>query len=308
MARLTQWLMALAGLLTSASMSSCSGGNGNEEPRPPVDTEQSVEKPVQDGAVDNLPPADDASNDEPSFFSQYPCEEWYNFNSCDDRLSIPPKWYELHDYFDEKNNRFWRTYPFITVTDHPWLTTHYKDAAYDPFHNQYIPSRAYLREVITNCSEDQNTECDQIHHHSGTGLYSQDRYLYKSLKPDIKKDPSLKIIAMPPDVSGSLDKRPVQKVVRSHFGELAACYEKEFKRNKNVGNGSVTVSCLIDKTGAVSSITIATPMFQIKTTLNNKRVEDCLVETISRWRFPEPRGGVSARVKYQFDFELQTDD
>ena len=108
MARLTQWLMALAGLLTSASMSSCSGGNGNEEPRPPVDTEQSVEKPVQDGAVDNLPPADDASNDEPSFFSRYQwCKEWYNFNSCDARLSIPPKWYELHDYFDEKNNQFY---------------------------------------------------------------------------------------------------------------------------------------------------------------------------------------------------------
>ena len=63
MARLTQWLMALAGLLTSASMSSCSGGNGNEEPRPPVDTEQSVEKPVKDMIVDRLPPADDASND-----------------------------------------------------------------------------------------------------------------------------------------------------------------------------------------------------------------------------------------------------
>ena len=301
MARLTQWLMALAGLLTSASMSSCSGGNGNEEPRPPVDTEQSVEKPVQDGAVDNLPPADDASNDEPSFFSRYPwCKEWYNFNSCDTRLSIPPKWYELHDYFDEKNNQFWMTYPFITVTEHSWRTTHYKDAAYDPFHNQYIPSRAYLREVITNCSEDQNTECDQIHHHSS--IYSQDRYLYKSLKPDIKKDPSLKIIAMPPEVTDGLDKRVIQKVVRSHFSELRACYENEFERDKNVGSGKVTVSWKVDETGAASGVTIK------ETTLKNKRVEDCLVEAISRWRFPKPTGGVWAHIEYSFDFELQTDD
>ena len=64
MARLTQWLMALAGLLTSASMSSCSRGNENEEPRPPVDTEQRVATPEKDGGVDNLPPADDASADE----------------------------------------------------------------------------------------------------------------------------------------------------------------------------------------------------------------------------------------------------
>ena len=236
MARLTQWLMALAGLLTSASISSCSAGNGNEEPRPPVDTEQSVEKPVKDMIVDRLPPADDASND------------------------------------------VRRAYADAMQDDLDWAT---------------FDALQKLRIV------DDNNDVSKV-----PGAYYGMPPAYKSndtRKKKLKAD-RITIKLLPPDVSGSLDKRPVQKVVRSHFSEVRACLDNEFERNKKMGSGKVTVSWKVDETGAASGVTIK------ETTLKNKRVEDCLVEAISRWRFPKPTGGVWAHIEYSFDFELQTDD
>ena len=136
MARLTQWIMALAGLLTSASMSSCSRGNENEEPRPPVDTEQRVATPEKDGGVDRLTPADDASADEKPLIAS---ENWYEFNVSDNRLSIPPKWYELYD---------------VDIED-------YKDAVSDDdFDKRYVPSRASLAETIASSSKATNRDVD----------------------------------------------------------------------------------------------------------------------------------------------------
>ena len=123
-------------------------------------------------------------------------------------------------------------------------------------------------------------------------------------KKKLKAD-RITIKALPPDVSGPRSKRIIQRVVRSHFGELRACYENEFERNKNVGSGKVTVSWKVDETdGPASGVTIK------ETTLKNKRVEDCLVEAISSWRFPWtlPKYDKSTHVEYPFVFESPTDD
>ena len=302
MARLTQWIMALAGLLTSASMSSCSRGNENEEPRPPVDTEQRVATPEKDGGVDRLTPADDASADEKPLIAS---KNWYEFNVSDNRLSIPPKWYELYD---------------VDIED-------YKDAVSDDddFDKRYVPSRASLAKPIASSSKATNRDVDFDGSAFDALKNVDDKFAFDAWKSEVSRVPGgyygpppvyksndtrkkkqkadrITIKVLPPDVSGSLDKRAVQKVVRSHFSELRACYENEFERDKNVGSGKVTVSWKVDETGAASGVTIK------ETTLKNKRVEDCLVEAISRWRFPKPTGGVWAHIEYSFDFELQTDD
>ena len=212
MASLTLWIMVLAGLLMSASMSSCSGVNGNRAPSSLVDTEQSVAKPVKDGVVDHLSPADDASDEEDYEFD----EEDYEFDEDDDAS------------------------------------------------DEILYRIAYNDDTFSTCD--------------------------------------IMLEALTPEVTDGIDERIVQKVVRYYLkGKIWACYAEEFECGKNMGSGEVTVSWNIDEAGHVSGVTIEA------TTLQNKGVEYCLVETISRWRFPRPTGVDSVHVKYPFVFESPTD-
>ena len=65
----------------------------------------------------------------------------------------------------------------------------------------------------------------------------------------------------------------------SHLGGVRACYETEAQRNPNL-SGGVTVAWQIDPGGGVSSANVAS------TTLNNARVEGCLVRQVRGWKFP----------------------
>ena len=100
-----------------------------------------------------------------------------------------------------------------------------------------------------------------------------------------------------PEVSGSLDKRIIQKIVRQHYGELRACYEKELSKVKGL-NGRIVVIWLVSPQGTVTSALVK------ETTLKNKNVESCVTNSIKFWRFPAPRGGGIAKVEYPFVFEM----
>lgn len=100
-----------------------------------------------------------------------------------------------------------------------------------------------------------------------------------------------------PEVSGSLDKRIIQKVVRQHHGELRACYEREVAKIKGL-NGVITVVWLISPQGAVTKVILKS------STMKNKNVEKCVVDSIKFWRFPQPRGGGAVQVEYPFDFRV----
>ena len=100
-----------------------------------------------------------------------------------------------------------------------------------------------------------------------------------------------------PEVTGSLDKRIIQKVVRQHSGELRACYEKELAKVKGL-NGRVVVVWIISPQGVVSKALVK------ESTIKNKAVEDCVVNSIKFWRFPVPKGGGMVQIEYPFVFEL----
>ncbi len=110
-----------------------------------------------------------------------------------------------------------------------------------------------------------------------------------------------KMKALNPDVSGALDKRVIQKVVRNHFGELRACYEKELAKVKGL-NGKVQVTWLVSADGNVANAVVT------DTTLKNKNVENCISNAIKRWRFPKPSGGAACKVIYPFVFESGSGD
>ena len=100
-----------------------------------------------------------------------------------------------------------------------------------------------------------------------------------------------------PEVSGSIDKRIIQKIVRQHFGELRACYEREVAKIKGL-TGNVTVVWIIAGNGSVTKALVK------ETTMKNKNVENCITSSIMHWRFPAPKGGSMAQVEYPFDFIL----
>ncbi|MBO4350097.1 MAG: von Willebrand factor type A domain-containing protein [Proteobacteria bacterium] len=107
-----------------------------------------------------------------------------------------------------------------------------------------------------------------------------------------------KIVMKKPDVTGAIDKRIIQKVVRQHTGELRACYERELNKIKGL-NGRVVLDWIISPQGAVKTAIVK------ESTIKNKNVENCVVNSVKYWRFPPPKGGGMAQVEYPFEFKLE---
>lgn len=98
------------------------------------------------------------------------------------------------------------------------------------------------------------------------------------------------------DVRGSLSRGVIRNVIRRHLGEVRFCYERELARAPTL-EGRITVSFVISASGAVQSAAIST------TTMNEPRVEECVVEAVRRWVFPAPDGGGVVGVNYPFVFD-----
>ncbi len=79
--------------------------------------------------------------------------------------------------------------------------------------------------------------------------------------------------------AGGLSPEQVRRVVMAHTGALRACYEAEAQRNPQL-RGGVTATWQIDAGGTVTSASLA------GTTLNNPRVEGCIVRQVKTWHFP----------------------
>jgi hypothetical protein len=79
--------------------------------------------------------------------------------------------------------------------------------------------------------------------------------------------------------TGGLSGEQIRRVVKAHEGALRACYESEAQRNPNL-RGGVTVAWSIDASGAVTNASLS------GSTLQNPRVEGCIVRQVKAWHFP----------------------
>lgn len=98
------------------------------------------------------------------------------------------------------------------------------------------------------------------------------------------------------EVSGGLDKEIIAAFIRENIGHILYCYERSLSANPNLF-GKVSVKFTIAGTGKVETQAIG------ESTLRNKQVESCILDKISRWKFPEPKGGVKVVVTYPFLFK-----
>jgi TonB family protein len=99
-----------------------------------------------------------------------------------------------------------------------------------------------------------------------------------------------------PQVSGYLSAEQINRVVRANQAALRYCYESEVQRQRSL-RGKVVVQWRVDKNGGVPTARVAS------STLNDPRVEGCIVRQVRKWRFPQPDGGEVA-VMYPFIFGI----
>lgn len=110
------------------------------------------------------------------------------------------------------------------------------------------------------------------------------------------KEVAVKVDTGAPDGDlGGLTEAEILKVVSSRKNGLKTCYERELQRSKDLG-GKVIIGWKIDARGQVLDARVQS------STMRNGRVEDCLVRQVSSMRFPPPRNGSSAKVRFPFLF------
>jgi hypothetical protein len=93
---------------------------------------------------------------------------------------------------------------------------------------------------------------------------------------------------------GSLTKEAIHAIVTSNVPRVKACYVNELAKSPTL-TGRVVVSWTLEPDGHVSAAKVES------TTMNNERLESCLVRQTLSWTFPKAPG--TATISYPFVFQ-----
>ena len=107
------------------------------------------------------------------------------------------------------------------------------------------------------------------------------------------------IVFRSPIVLGALDKRSIQKIMRSHEGEIRHCYEMALIDDKTLTGKMSVRFVILSNNGLVEEVEIA------ESTLGNPEVEQCVVDHIGKWKFYSifTNGReIKFQVEYTYDF------
>ncbi|MBW2732321.1 MAG: TonB family protein [Deltaproteobacteria bacterium] len=96
-------------------------------------------------------------------------------------------------------------------------------------------------------------------------------------------------------VYGSLDRSVIQRIIRRHLKVLQYCYEKQLLHKPTL-KGRVVVEFVIGPAGRVLKAKV------MNSTLNDKKVQACILRAIRHWRFPKRPGDGIVKVRYPFVF------
>ncbi|MBY0554099.1 AgmX/PglI C-terminal domain-containing protein [bacterium] len=98
------------------------------------------------------------------------------------------------------------------------------------------------------------------------------------------------------EIVGGLDREVIAQYIKTQLGQILYCYERQLSANPNL-YGKIAVKFTIAGTGQVETQSIN------DTTLKNLSVESCILSKVSKWKFPEPKGGTKVLVTYPFLFK-----
>lgn len=125
----------------------------------------------------------------------------------------------------------------------------------------------------------------------GTGIIA--------MKHPVKRKRVIGKLRDPKLITGTLTKSQIKKVVIRNLAQVRYCYEVALNQGYK-RSGSMVLSWLITPEGEVRLVKL------VGGTLKNRSIVQCLTTRIKRWRFPKPRGGGMARVRYPFMFTAHT--
>jgi TonB family protein len=97
---------------------------------------------------------------------------------------------------------------------------------------------------------------------------------------------------------GPLDGRTIDRVVRRQEGDIRACYDIGLSRDAGLA-GTMRLDFTIEPSGATTAATVS------ESTLEHPQVEQCIVDIVSRWRFPS--SDVKTDVGYPLAFAPEED-
>lgn len=106
--------------------------------------------------------------------------------------------------------------------------------------------------------------------------------------------PSIRMGAV--EVRGSLDRELIRRTIQRQLNALRHCYERELQAAPQLA-GRVVVRFVIDADGKVINAIVS------ESTLNNAKVEKCLLKVFSRMVFPAIPGGGRVQVSYPLNFK-----
>jgi hypothetical protein len=98
------------------------------------------------------------------------------------------------------------------------------------------------------------------------------------------------------EIVGGLDREVIAQYIRTQLGQILYCYERQLSASPDLF-GKIAVKFTIGGTGYVETQAIN------DTTLKSSSVENCILNKISKWKFPEPKGGTKVLVTYPFLFK-----
>ena len=98
-----------------------------------------------------------------------------------------------------------------------------------------------------------------------------------------------------PILIGNVDKAVIDRIVKKALPQIRYCYERELGMRPDLA-GKITVKFVIAKDGTVSTSTSA------HSTLGSPSAEACVHDRFRKLRFPPPRGGGIAMVRYPLVF------
>jgi Ca-activated chloride channel family protein len=100
------------------------------------------------------------------------------------------------------------------------------------------------------------------------------------------------------DISTSkgLSKDDIQKVVKQRLSFIELCYQKYLEKKPNI-QGGITLQLAIDSSGRVTKVSL------VSSKLNDKNLEQCIIQKIKELNFPAPVG--KDRVIATVSFKLK---
>ena len=87
----------------------------------------------------------------------------------------------------------------------------------------------------------------------------------------------------------------IQRVVRQNRRPIRQCYERQLQEDPEL-SGQIMMKWVIGPTGEVVEVSV------VESEMESAGLEQCLIEQIGEWTFPEPDGGGEVRVNYPFNF------